>query len=114
VTSIRDQSFDLDSPGQSMSWKEQVFLMLCAQCIVDQGILVSGIVSDFIEERQTHTHRPWPQSLNRTWTGLRSMMYGSKVEPDKESDCDDKHVSGCLLIKPSRGKGRAGGLAPTH
>ena len=29
VTSIRDHSFHLDSPGQSMSWKEQVFLMFC-------------------------------------------------------------------------------------
>jgi hypothetical protein len=29
VTSIRDRSFPLDSPGQSMSWKEQVFLMFC-------------------------------------------------------------------------------------
>jgi hypothetical protein len=27
VTSIRDRSFHLDSPGQSMSWKE--FLMFC-------------------------------------------------------------------------------------
>ena len=29
VTSIRDHHFHLDSPGQSMSWKEQVFLMFC-------------------------------------------------------------------------------------
>ena len=29
VTSIRDHSFYLDSPGQSTVWKEQVFLILC-------------------------------------------------------------------------------------
>uniref|UniRef100_A0A4W5N3L9 Apoptotic peptidase activating factor 1 n=1 Tax=Hucho hucho TaxID=62062 RepID=A0A4W5N3L9_9TELE len=29
VTSIRDHSFYLDSPGQSMSWKEQVCIMCC-------------------------------------------------------------------------------------
>ena len=29
MTSIRDHSFHLESPGQSMSWKEQVFLMFC-------------------------------------------------------------------------------------
>ena len=32
VTSIRDHIFHLDSPGQSMSWKEQVFLMYCTLC----------------------------------------------------------------------------------
>jgi hypothetical protein len=26
---IRDHSFHLDSPGQSISWKEQVFIMIC-------------------------------------------------------------------------------------
>ena len=29
MASIRDHSFYLDSPGQSISWKEQVFLMFC-------------------------------------------------------------------------------------
>jgi hypothetical protein len=29
VTSIRDHSFYLDSPGQSISWKEQLSLMFC-------------------------------------------------------------------------------------
>jgi hypothetical protein len=31
ITSIRDHSFQLDSPGQSMSWKEQVSLMFCTR-----------------------------------------------------------------------------------
>jgi hypothetical protein len=30
VTSIRDHSFHPDSPGQSMSQKEQVFIMFCS------------------------------------------------------------------------------------
>ena len=29
MTTIRDQSFDLDSPGLSMSWKERVILRFC-------------------------------------------------------------------------------------
>ena len=29
MQSIRDHSFHLDSPDQSISWKEQVFLMFC-------------------------------------------------------------------------------------
>jgi hypothetical protein len=29
VTSISDHNFQLDSPGQSMSWKEQEFIMFC-------------------------------------------------------------------------------------
>ena len=38
MTSIRDHSFHLDSPGQSMSWKERVFLMFCTQCISYQYV----------------------------------------------------------------------------
>jgi hypothetical protein len=33
VTSTRDHSFHLDSPGQSMWWKEQVFLMYCIRSV---------------------------------------------------------------------------------
>ena len=29
MTSVREYRFQLDSPGQSMSWKKQVFLMFC-------------------------------------------------------------------------------------
>jgi hypothetical protein len=39
VTSIRDHSFHLDSPGQTMSWKEQVFLMFCALSVNYLGLL---------------------------------------------------------------------------
>ena len=37
VTSIRDHSFHLDSPGQAMSWKEQVFLMFCTLSVYTEN-----------------------------------------------------------------------------
>jgi hypothetical protein len=37
VTSIRDHSFRLDSPGQSMSWKEKEFIMFCTLYIIGKG-----------------------------------------------------------------------------
>jgi hypothetical protein len=40
MTSIRDHSFHLDSPGQSMSWKENVFLMFCTLSVLTSNKLL--------------------------------------------------------------------------